>query len=174
MAEQRAGLLLVCHKALPQLICGTSGRSWSKALPPPLPPPAGLGPLGALHLAAGITTAALLPLLFVELRRLGPLSGAGVAATGLVLGMVLSLLALDPHRAALPQQVRCGCAFAALLRCALLDVRLCTAHRPHAAAELTSAAAALPPVASSPSHPPLTPRSRRPAITCPAPACCSL
>ena len=61
-----------------------------------------------MHLAAGLTTAALLPLLFIELRRLGPLSGAGVAATGLVLAMVLALLALDPHREAMPQQVRCG------------------------------------------------------------------
>ncbi len=58
-----------------------------------------------MHLAAGLTTAGLLPLLFIELRRLGPLSGAGVAATGLVLAMVLALLGLDPSREAMPQQV---------------------------------------------------------------------
>lgn len=67
-------------------------------------PAAGLGALTPMHLAAALTTASLLPLLFIELRRLGPLSGAGVVATGLVLVMVLALRGLDPHRAAMPQQ----------------------------------------------------------------------
>lgn len=37
-----------------------------------------------MHLAAALTTAALLPLLFIELRRLGPLSMMGSASTALV------------------------------------------------------------------------------------------
>lgn len=121
-----------------------------------LPGCAGLGPLSALQLAAAVSTACQLPLLFVDLRRLSRLAmvgcwgrgkaalpacaywlclgtqcnratcqdglkgrGAtrmlpllppplqvGLASSGFLVAMVLSLLALDPHRQAMPQQVR--------------------------------------------------------------------
>ena len=58
-----------------------------------------------MHLSAAITTSVLLPLLFIELRRLAPLSMLGSAATALVLCMVLGLLVIDPHREAMPQQL---------------------------------------------------------------------
>lgn len=86
--------------------CGCCMQATSPCSPCPISSPTGLGALTPMHLAAALTTASLLPLLFIELRRLGPLSGAGVVATGLVLVMVLALRGLDPHRAAMPQQVR--------------------------------------------------------------------
>lgn len=66
--------------------------------------PAGLGPLQPMHAAALLSTAALLPLLHIELRRLGPLSMLGAASTALVLAMVLALLVLDPQREGLSPQ----------------------------------------------------------------------
>lgn len=89
--------------------------------------------------------------------------------------MVLSLLVLDPHREALPQQVRCTCAVLCLL-CAGSAM-----HHPHLAmTDRHPAAAALaqpcrcPVTAESLPHVPLLPRSHRLAGTCSAPACCSL
>lgn len=58
-----------------------------------------------MHLAAILSTACLLPLLFIELRQLSRLSMLGSASTALVIGMVLALLGLDPRRDGMPQQV---------------------------------------------------------------------
>lgn len=68
--------------------------------------PAGLGPLRPMHLAAGISTACLLPLLLIELTQLSRLSVLGSTSTLLVIAMVLALLGLDPSRQAMPQQAR--------------------------------------------------------------------
>lgn len=59
-----------------------------------------------MHLAAGISTACLLPLLLIELTQLSRLSMLGSTSTLLVIAMVLALLGLDPSRQAMPQQVR--------------------------------------------------------------------
>lgn len=67
-------------------------------------PSEGLGPLRPMHLAAGISTACLLPLLLIELTQLSRLSVLGSTSTLLVIAMVLALLGLDPSRQAMPQQ----------------------------------------------------------------------
>lgn len=59
-------------------------RSSSRRQPQPCEPLAGLGPLHPTQLAAVLTTAGLAPLLFSELRRLGPLAMLGSASTALV------------------------------------------------------------------------------------------
>lgn len=46
----------------------------------------------------------LLPLLCIDLRRLSRFAMLGSVSTALVVCMVLGLLALDPHRTAMPQQ----------------------------------------------------------------------
>lgn len=110
-----------------QLTRGTPMPAADYPAPHLLPPLCtGLGGLTPMHLAAGLTTAALLPLLFIDLRRLAPLSGAGVVATGLVLVMVLALLGLDPRREAMPQQVRSAGRFRDRIQAWLLTW-LCTA-----------------------------------------------
>jgi vesicular inhibitory amino acid transporter len=66
--------------------------------------PPGWGPLSPMQLAAAVSTALQLPLLFVDLRRLSRLAMVGLASSGFLISMVLSLLVLDPHRQAMPQQ----------------------------------------------------------------------
>ena len=139
-----------------QLTRGTPMPAADYPAPHLLPPLCtGLGGLTPMHLAAGLTTAALLPLLFIDLRRLAPLSGAGVVATGLVLVMVLALLGLDPRREAMPQQVRSAGRFRDRIQAWLLTwMRSGGAKHAHHA-----------PVHPSHSRPPVTTRSVR--------ACCS-
>ena len=61
-----------------------------------------------MHWAAALATLLLLPLLFVDLRRLSRLSVVGLASSGLVVVMVAALLGLDPRRTAMAQQVGRG------------------------------------------------------------------
>lgn len=68
--------------------------------------PAGLGPLSAMQLAALVSTLCQLPLLFVDIKRLAKLAMVGLTSSGMVLAMVWSCALLDPHRSAMPQQVR--------------------------------------------------------------------
>jgi hypothetical protein len=70
-----------------------------------------------MQLAAAVSALLLLPLLFIDLRRLSWLSMIGLTSSGLVIAMVLSLLWLDPHRTAMPQQVRWMAGLRACCRC---------------------------------------------------------
>jgi vesicular inhibitory amino acid transporter len=83
--------------------CGWRSQMLTGSAPPTS---TGIGPLRPMHLAAVLSSAALLPLLFIELRQLSALSALGAASTALVVGMVLVLLGLDPQRTAMPQQAR--------------------------------------------------------------------
>ncbi|KAL4443562.1 hypothetical protein ABPG75_011299 [Micractinium tetrahymenae] len=67
--------------------------------------PPGLGLLSTRQLAAAVVSWLLLPILFVDIRKgLSRLSAVGLSSCLLVIAMTLALLALDPHRTALPQQ----------------------------------------------------------------------
>ncbi|KAI7835542.1 hypothetical protein COHA_010558 [Chlorella ohadii] len=66
--------------------------------------PPGWGPLSPLQLAAAVSTTLQLPLLFVDLRRLSRLAMVGLASSGFLIAMVLSLLVMDPQRQAMAQQ----------------------------------------------------------------------
>lgn len=67
-------------------------------------PHAGIGPLHPNQLAALLSCAVLLPLLFIDLRRLSRFSLLGSLSTAGVVCLVLALLAIDPQRSAMPQQ----------------------------------------------------------------------
>ncbi|KAL4428159.1 hypothetical protein ABPG75_002248 [Micractinium tetrahymenae] len=67
-------------------------------------PSEGIGPLRPMHLAAGISTACLLPLLLIELAQLSRLSVLGSTSSLMVIALALALLGLDPSRQAMPQQ----------------------------------------------------------------------
>ena len=61
--------------------------------------------LSSLHVAALLSAAVLVPLLCApSLARLAGLSALGFAASVLLVGLVLSLPALDPHRSHMVQQ----------------------------------------------------------------------
>ncbi|KAL4858773.1 Translation initiation factor IF-2 [Chlorella vulgaris] len=67
-------------------------------------PSEGIGPLHPNQLAALLSCAVLLPLLFIDLRRLSRFSLLGSLSTAGVVCLVLALLAIDPQRSAMPQQ----------------------------------------------------------------------
>lgn len=87
---------------LPALLC-TVGMSGGPAT---FCPATGLGPLDGRQLSAAVVSCLLLPILFVDIRKgLSRLSAVGLSSCLLVIAVTLGLLALDPRRAALPQQV---------------------------------------------------------------------
>jgi hypothetical protein len=120
--------------------------------------PSGLGPLGPMQLAAAVSALLLLPLLFIDLRRLSWLSMIGLTSSGLVTAMVLSLLWLDPHRAAMPQQVRrqeaCRPAAGAGTACLLVWLAGHGAACSATGSELTCAACAALLCPAAAAHPP--------------------
>ena len=73
---------------------------------------AGLFGLGPLHMSVLLTTITITPLLFIPtMRRLAVLSSMGFLSTVLVTLSVAAAAVVDPHRKAIPQQVRlllCG------------------------------------------------------------------
>jgi predicted PurR-regulated permease PerM len=96
------------HSRSSQVVAHTRRLSSWPALPPRafLPFLPGLGPLlSPTHWAALLATLLLLPLLFVDLKRLSRLSIVGLCSSGLVVLLVLALLGLDPQRKGMLQQV---------------------------------------------------------------------
>ena len=70
-------------------------------------PAAGLFGLGPLHTGVLLTTITITPLLFIPtMRRLAMLSSMGFISTVLVTLAVAAATVVDPHRRAIPQQVR--------------------------------------------------------------------
>ncbi len=71
-------------------------------------PAPGLFGLGLLHTGVLLTTITITPLLFIPtMRRLAMLSSMGFVSTVLVTLAVAAATVVDPHRKAIPQQVRC-------------------------------------------------------------------
>ena len=69
---------------------------------------AGLWGLDPLHMSVLLTTVTVTPLLFIPtMRRLALLSSLGFLSTVLVTLSVAAAAVVDPHRKAIPQQVRC-------------------------------------------------------------------